>query len=785
MTDPFIDTIWSQFAVESEEHFETIERLLMAAERGEVTADDIAALFRSFHSIKGMCKAMDLVSMETVAHRAEDLLDLARSKRTSLNADLAGQLLQALDALKGLHEKVVGTRSDTKAPQSLLNILRQTYLTLTSGTTSSSTTIEKTALPSTDIASSTTHPTLSLPSDEATLIQSGDVEMLGYFVEHTAEQMPSLIEKYRTLFSVGSTTGIPELIEGLEYASDVMKLTTLTKILRELRDIATLSSALTPENHSRSHALLRQFQGYLVILEQRTGKNTQSSLLENLLCEKGNSKHLENATPSEPQKTASVPPLLSPPSSPPPAAAKTLHEGGAVIRVPSETLDQFMNQIGDMVLAKSRLNHALNDEQVRDTFVSYQRDWQIKHPDMREGLTRLSETFSEHQTRLLSAEDHLHRALVRLQEGAMALRVVPMETVFKRFPRLVRDLSHAQNKQIRLTFSGEEVRIDKTMVEVLAEPLMHMLRNSVDHGIETAEERLAQRKPAEATISLRARQQGNRVIVQIVDDGRGINSSRVLAKAIERGLVKKEESHTLSVEQIEQLIFLPGFSTAEKITETSGRGVGMDVVRSSINRLGGAVYVQSEEGRGCTITIQLPLSAAIQEVLMVETSNHILALPRRYVEEVIVYSPSDLQPVQGRPALLSRGAFLPIVHMETLLRLPSSTEAAPNEHSFSLEENRTAVVIVSEHYRLGIEVEHVGTYTELFMKDIHRCLMALPGIGGAAILGDGRVVLILDGEDLFYLAGRLESSSLSIFPHSRDVTPHKVCHNKVVSSPRE
>jgi chemotaxis protein histidine kinase CheA len=305
----------------------------------------------------------------------------------------------------------------------------------------------------------------------------------------------------------------------------------------------------------------------------------------------------------------------------------------------------------------------------------------------------------------------------------------------------------AQGKQIRLELIGQEVKIDKAMVESLADPLLHMVRNSADHGVEKPEERRQSGKPDEAVIRIQAEQQGSRIMIRVIDDGKGIDPERVRRKAVDRGLVKEEDSLQMSKEDILGFIFRPAFSTADVVTETSGRGVGMDVVRTSVMRLGGTIHLDSEVGRGTTFTMQMPLSAAVQEVLLVNTANQTMAIPGRYVAELVEVSPDEYQTVKGRTAILLRGNFLPIVRLEEVLGYPP---AAKQSHRY--------VVVLSDGQRtLGVSVHEFVGRQELFTKDIHPRLAALPGVGGASILGDGRVVLILDAAALYRLAENLQT----------------------------
>jgi chemotaxis protein histidine kinase CheA len=315
--------------------------------------------------------------------------------------------------------------------------------------------------------------------------------------------------------------------------------------------------------------------------------------------------------------------------------------------------------------------------------------------------------------------------------------------VFKRLPRMVRDLSQIQGKRVRLEMSGQEVKIDKAMVEILADPLLHMIRNSVDHGVEMPDVRALAGKPKEAVIRVSAQQRGGGIVIEISDDGMGIDADKVLAKAIERGLVQREVAASLSREAILRFIFEPGFSTAAVVTETSGRGVGMDVVMTNVMRLGGSIAIDSTAGQGSMFTLEMPLSVAIQEVLMVEAAGTIMALPGRYVAEVVEIAAEDLQSVRGEQAILLRGVFLPLHRLSVLLGYPA---AAPERC------DGIAVVLTNGSQTIGLALDKELCRQELFIKDVQESIASIPGVGGASVLGNGRVVLILDGEDLLRIA---------------------------------
>lgn len=424
---------------------------------------------------------------------------------------------------------------------------------------------------------------------------------------------------------------------------------------------------------------------------------------------------------------------------PPPARPAAPDTAGSVIRVPMERLDSFMNLIGELVLARGRLNHAIHGKQL-DLVIARLKHIRDDSCAESAGLLYLLE---EHRRELLEADRLLQTSLGHLQASALGLRVVPVDMVFRRLPRVVRDLALQQGKKIRLEMSGQEVKIDKAMVEVLTDPLLHIVRNSVDHGSETPEARARAGKPAEAVVRVSAVQRGSSIVLEISDDGRGIDAGQVLSKAVGQGLVSEASGRALPRAELLRFIFQPGFSTAPVVTETSGRGVGLDVVMTNVVHLGGTISVASEPGQGTTFTLRVPLSAAIQEVLLVAASGQLLALPVRYVAEVLEFGAADLQTVRGDPAILLRGDFLPVHQLAALLGY-----AAPE-----LPPDRCMIVVLTNGtQKLGLLVESVVQRQELFIKEVQSEVTALPGVGGASVLGNGKIVLILDGEDLLRIA---------------------------------
>lgn len=429
----------------------------------------------------------------------------------------------------------------------------------------------------------------------------------------------------------------------------------------------------------------------------------------------------------------------------------------STLRIDSAVLDQFVSRVGEMVTLRNMLTHTLHDESLltrlrRLRRVTAERGALLSSDDAVDlhGLLADMETRFE---ALDQTDARLQGALGRLQEDVLGLRVVPISVVFNRLPRVVRDLSQAQHKLVDLDMEGEDVRIDKGMVDILIEPLMHMVRNSVDHGIELPSEREHAGKPARARLLLHARQQGSSLIIEIRDDGRGLQRERIRQKAQAAGLLT--DATGLSDRELCNLIFLPGFSTADHVSEVSGRGVGMDVVRTRVAQVGGQIDVSSEPGIGTCFTLRLPVSAAIQSVVMVAAGGSQYGLPERNVHEVISVPRAAIQRLQGQTVCLLRGVTLPVYHLGVLL--------GGEEPARLVQDNLLEVVVLSDGvHRIGAIVDSVLGRPEVFLRDMHPDIARLPGIGGVSVLGNGGVLIVLDCDRLFDLALRNAQSLRSL-----------------------
>ena len=339
--------------------------------------------------------------------------------------------------------------------------------------------------------------------------------------------------------------------------------------------------------------------------------------------------------------------------------------------------------------------------------------------------------------KLIEAIHQLGRVSDGIQKGVMNIRMVPIGPLFTRFNRVVRDISRASGKQIRLEIAGEKTELDKRMIDELGDPLNHLVRNSADHGIEPPGHREAAGKPRQGTVSLNAYHRGNSIVIEVRDDGKGLDTGRILRKALDQGLLTEADAERMTTRQIQQLIWKPGLSTADKVSDISGRGMGMDIVKTKIESLSGAINVASEQGKGTTITIKLPLTLAILPSLMVDIAGSSFAVPMEAVTEIVNLGRDRLSTVDGRPMATIRGRVISLVELGDILTFHGSAKP--------LQSSKAAVVVLSDAgQEIGLAVDRVIGEEDLVIKSIAEHYKNVPGIAGASILGDGRVAFILN-----------------------------------------
>lgn len=386
--------------------------------------------------------------------------------------------------------------------------------------------------------------------------------------------------------------------------------------------------------------------------------------------------------------------------------AKRNHKIKHTVRVDIDRLDNLMNLVGELVMHKGRLGQIASNQRI----------------------VELNETIEQ-----------IDRISTDLQSVVMKVRMVPIEQVFNRFPRMVRDLAKELNKEIEFIMEGKETELDRTVIDEIGDPLIHLLRNAIDHGLESPSVRTQKGKPRIGTIVLRARHEGNSVFIEVEDDGAGIQIERIKNKAVAKGIITAKEAEEMTTEQAVDLLFSPGFSTAENITDVSGRGVGLDVVKSKIESLNGEIQVESKPGQGTKFIVKLPLTLAIIQALMVAVRDEIYAIPLSTVNETTMLSSEDIRLIQNQEVIVLRGNVLPLYRLDSLLEVPGETQS---DESY-------VVVVHKGNKQIGLVVDRLIGQQEIVIKSLGKVLAGTPGIAGAIVAGDGNVRLILDIDTLF------------------------------------
>ena len=385
---------------------------------------------------------------------------------------------------------------------------------------------------------------------------------------------------------------------------------------------------------------------------------------------------------------------------------KKSHKTKQTVRVDIDRLDNLMNLVGELVMHKGRLGQIATSRKI----------------------VELNETMEQ-----------IDRISTDLQSVVMKVRMVAIEQVFNRFPRMVRDLAKDLNKEIEFLLEGKETELDRTVIDEIGDPLIHLLRNAIDHGIEAPAVRAANGKPRLGTIILRARHEGNNVYIEVEDDGAGIQTDRIRRKAIDRGLIGSKEAEEMTNEEAIELLFSPGFSTAENVTDISGRGVGLDVVKSKIESLNGEMQIESKPGEGTRFKIKLPLTLAIIQALMVSVRDEIYAIPLSSVNETTILLQEEIKMIQNQEVMVLRGNVLPLYRLDNLLEVPGESQS----------EELYVVVVRKGDKQVGLVVDTLIGQQEIVIKSLGKVLAGIPGIAGAIVAGDGNVRLILDISTLF------------------------------------
>lgn len=685
-----METFRQTYLEESFEGLEIMEAGLLELPPGQPDAEKINEIFRAAHSIKGGSGTFGFSEIAGFTHVLETLLDEMRDFKRDVTQESIDALLAAVDVLRDMLSKLQNHEPIDEAKAAEVQAVLEAIL---SGNTAGSAAVAETTtaeVKNTD--TSTSWKINILPEQE--LLQTGN-EPIRIFRE---------LQTLGNLTVVANLSKLPSLDE---YVPENLYLSwdlELSGMEIELDDIKEVFEWIDGDG-----AEIKIEVPATASLEDATAEDPSPVATADSTATGATTAATPAATPAATTPAATRPAATRPGSSDTAASkAKPAQQEGS-IRVSLSKIDQMVNLVGELVITQSMLSQ-----------FGEQAD---QNPDSTEWVDKLKEGLT-----------HLERHTRELQESVMNIRMLPVSFAFNRMPRIVHDVSQKLNKKIELVMEGEATELDKTMLEQLTDPLVHIVRNSVDHGIELPADRIAAGKPEKGTVKMAAFHQGGNIIIQITDDGAGVNVDRVRAKAIEKGVI--EADNNLTDDEIVDLIFHPGFSTAEVVSDVSGRGVGMDVVRRNIRSLGGTVEVKSVTGKGSVFTIRLPLTLAILDGQLASVGSQTYVFPLISIVESIQVDKNLIKGIAGQTELYKlRDQYIPVVRLHQTFGVKDAKQ--------DLSEGLLVVVEDSGH-RAGIFVDDLLGQQQVVIKSLETNFLKISGVAGATILGDGTVSLILD-----------------------------------------
>lgn len=692
----------SDFVVESEEHIETIEENLLILEQNPQNKSSINEVFRAIHSIKGTSDYVNLETITQISHKLETIFDRIRKGTLEYDNELADVVLKGVDILRTLifmlktddTTTVIGIGETMQLLEEFVEKLKGEQPKRTAEEPTVSGKLPK-ADKSTETSSDAINAFKNLSSQQMLVIRHLGATFLEDSLE--PEELMVLLRSVKTLRDGATSLGIHSVVALTSRIENLISAVVEEKAtLEEIRDdFQKAGSELITELNIISESSEKDLQEAIQARENDEGS---SVTVTQQLLEKQKPVREQQA---EPQiiKDSTI---------------KTM-------RVDSTRLDTFMNLIGELIITRNSYSHTISE------------------------LTE-QKVPNELLQELKAMEANFNRISEDLQATLMEIRLLPVKSVFQKIPRIIRDISRKKEKQISFQMIGENTEIDKSIIEMIGDPLVHIVRNCCDHGIETVEERKKAGKPEVGSIILRASHLGSAIAIDVIDDGAGIDTDRVKQLAVEKGMVTKEKADTLDAKAVNSFIFQPGFSTAGQITDISGRGVGMDVVVTNIKKIHGTVDIDSERGHGTQVRLMLPLTLAVVDALLVIDNQQKYAIPLEAVKETVEVKESDLQTLKGREAINLRGEIIGVSRLSTLL----SMELQP-----SLEDRVLSVVLLQAGNRkIGIVVDDLSNQQEIVVKPLQKYLSNIAGISGSTILGNGEIILILDPAELIELAGQ-------------------------------
>ncbi|MBI6886357.1 chemotaxis protein CheA [Pseudomonas putida] len=728
------EEILQDFLVEAGEILEQLSEQLVELESRPDDADLLNAIFRGFHTVKGGAGFLQLNELVECCHIAENVFDVLRKGERRVDAELMDVVLEALDTVNSMFGQVRERAEVTPATPALLAALSRL-----AEPGAAEAVAAPAPAPVADVVAAAPaeaeeqHQDITdsefeqlLDSLDAIKAQAAaDEQMQGETVsgagdEITDAEFESLLDQLHGKGQFNAEVAAPPVAVSSEAVSDEITDAEFESLLDQLHGKGTFQAGAlpaaqapapaAPDNSAASDEISEH--EFEALLDQLHGKGKfggDVAAVEAPAAVQAQAPAAAKAVSPPPAKPAAAPapsPASKPaaaPRAPAPAAEKhAASEAETTVRVDTARLDEIMNMVGELVLVRNRL--------------------------VRLGLNSGDEAMSK-------AVSNLDVVTADLQTAVMKTRMQPIKKVFGRFPRLVRDLARQLKKEINLELVGEETDLDKNLVEALADPLVHLVRNAVDHGIEMPDERETSGKARTGRVVLSAEQEGDHILLSISDDGKGMDPNILRAKAVEKGLMDKDAAERLSESDCYNLIFAPGFSTKTEISDVSGRGVGMDVVKTKISQLNGSINIFSAKGQGSKIVIKVPLTLAIMPTLMVMLGNQAFAFPLVNVNEIFHLDLSRTNVVDGQEVVIVRDKALPLFYLKRWL-----VQGQVHE-----EQHEGHVVILSVGtQRIGFVVDQLVGQEEVVIKPLGKMLQGTPGMSGATITGDGRIALILD-----------------------------------------
>ena len=688
------------FLDETREHLQSLNTEILNLEQDPENEDTINEIFRAAHSLKGMAGTMGYKRMQTLTHDMENVFSEVRNGTIKIKSHMIDILFQCLDALEEYTTNIQESSDEgTNENEALIKLLNDCLKP--DGDEAAEEEAGKTTEPETAVQPSASDSKWNdIPLDEAQRHVLGEAQKQGKKIYGvTVKVQESCILKAARSFLVfkaveelgeiaissPSVQDIEDEKFDLDFTIIVITESSLEEILSSVKSVSEIEDAVGAE---------------LVIGVAPVETPEQETKEPKIAVQPQTPPATKKEAPAKPAQTGAAKPEKK---------GNSKAVGNRTVRVDIEKLDVLMNLVSELIIAKNSL------------------------------VSASTQNVSGSNAAVDSQIEYLENVTTSLHESVMKVRMVPIESVVNKFPRMIRDLTKKLNKKMELHMSGEETELDRTVVDEIGDPLMHLLRNSADHGLESAEIRAERGKPEVGSIYLDAYQDGNNVVIEVRDDGNGIDVEKVRNKAIERGTVTQEQAVNMSDKEIIDLLFLPSFSTAKEVTDVSGRGVGLDVVKSKIEMLGGEVEVKTRLGEGSTWTIRLPLTLAIIQALMVEVGGEKYAISLNSVTTLENIAPSDVKLVQSEEVIHLRGSVIPLVRLNEVLDIESTRKE---------NENMVVAIVKKGDKQAGLVVDKLMGQQEIVIKSLGKFIGKSKLISGATILGDGEVALILDANVL-------------------------------------